>query len=62
MTVTRGKTFPYVDDTITNKVMANINATSFGVQLNMNVQELTVKSLKAVISLQFMCTSPNKIL
>jgi len=32
MTVTRGKTIPYVDDTITKKVMANINATSFGVQ------------------------------
>jgi len=32
MTVTRGKTIPYVDDTITKKVMANVNATSFGVQ------------------------------
>jgi len=32
MTVTRGKTIPYVDDKITKKVMANVNATSFGVQ------------------------------
>jgi len=32
MTVTRGKTIPYVDDTITKKVVANINVTSFGVQ------------------------------
>jgi len=28
----KGKTIPYVDDTITKKVMANVNATSFGVQ------------------------------
>jgi len=33
MTVARGKTIPYVDDTITKKVLANVNATSFGVQL-----------------------------
>jgi len=32
MTVTRGKTIPYVDDTFTKKVVANVNATSFGVQ------------------------------
>jgi hypothetical protein len=32
MTITRGKTIPYVDDTITKEVMANVNATSFGVQ------------------------------
>jgi len=27
VTVTRGKTIPYVDDTITKKVMANVSAT-----------------------------------
>ena len=32
MTTTRGKTIPYVDETITKEVMANVNATSFGVQ------------------------------
>jgi len=32
MTVTRGKTIPYVDDTITKKVLTNVNATSCGVQ------------------------------
>jgi len=32
MTVTRGKTIPYVDDTITKKVVAKVNATSFEVQ------------------------------
>jgi len=32
MTVTRGKTIPYVDGTITKKVGANVNATSFDVQ------------------------------
>jgi len=32
MTVTLGKTIPYVDDTITKNVMANVNATSFGVK------------------------------
>jgi len=32
MTVTHGKTIPYVDDTTTKKVVSNVNATSFGVQ------------------------------
>jgi len=32
MTVTRGMTIPYVDDRITKKVMANVDATGFGVQ------------------------------
>ncbi len=32
MTITRGKTIPYVDDTIAKEVMANVNATSFGEQ------------------------------
>jgi len=32
MNVTRGNAIPYVDDTNTKKVMANVNATSFGVQ------------------------------
>jgi len=53
MTVTRGKTIAYVDDTITKKVIAKFNATSFGVQFIW----ITVKSLKANISLQFMFTS-----
>jgi len=32
VTATRGKTIPYVDDTIIKKVMANVNATRFGVR------------------------------
>ena len=32
MTVTSGKTIPYINNTITKEVMANVNTTSFGVQ------------------------------
>ena len=34
MTFIRGETIPYVDDTITQKAMANVNGKSFGVQFN----------------------------
>jgi len=44
-----GRRFHYVDDTITKKVMANVNATSFGVQFIWKSQ-VVLKSLKANIA------------
>ena len=62
MTVTRGKTIPYINDTITKEVLANVNTTSFGVQFIRMSAGWRKYTLKANILLQFTFTSPNKIL